>query len=791
MDPLPIHALRAEFDRRIDERRLVVSAPTGSGKSTEIPRWCPGRVLVVEPRRVACRALAQRVADLEGVPLGAAVGYRVKDERRAGDDTRILFATPGLVLRAWDEAARFDTIILDELHERSLDVDLLLALAMVRFAGRVIAMSATLDAERVARHLGAHHLRGEGRTYPLTVRHPPGGPLLPDAEGLPGRVGAALDASRDAPGDVLVFLPGKAEIAECARALGGRTEIDVVTLHGELSLDDQRRAFAASPAGRRKVILSTNVAETSLTIPGVGVVIDSGLVRQTRYHQGRGFLTLVPIADDSAAQRAGRAGRTGPGVAIRLWSPAARLAAVTPPEVYRESLVPMVLGAAACGARLRDLPLLDAPKEHALTAAEAELLALGALDASGITPRGRELYGLPLDASLGRLLLEARDAGALEDAIDLVAILTVNRPLHAHGARPAPGDDLRAAGCDVTAAIRALREGDPDAHGLSRVTLDLARATSRRLRRAHGLSPASERAAPVDRERLLRAAIAADPRSVHVARARGGITAWSNGGTEIELGRESAVASRKDVEAIVVLATRALGLGQGDTSVIVTCATPVSLKEMARLGLGRDRLAEVSLEGTTRIVARVERVYARRVIDSRDEVPTGDVAREALVTLLLRGSLFRAAIATARERLAAMALWAGLARVGIGRDPSALEGAPAAADAFDVEAWLRARVVALGVESGDDLAMLSARDFEAADVPAHVRAFLDRDYPRHVELGDAAYDAVYALGERSVTLRMVRGSRREPPPPGYLPRFPGLRVVVETGRTVRVVRERG
>ena len=750
---LPIQALRAELERRRSEARLVVSAPTGSGKSTEIPRWCEGRVLVVEPRRVACRALAQRVAELEGVPLGGVVGYRVKDEQRATKDTRIVFATPGLVLRAWEEVPRFDALILDEMHERSLDVDLLLALAMQRFKGRLIVMSATLDGDRVATHLGAHHLRGEGRTFPLTIRHLGSEPLLPDPRGLESRVAHALDSCRDAPGDVLVFLPGKGEISECARALRSRRDVEILELHGELSLDDQRRAFAASSL--RKVILATNVAETSLTIPGVGVVIDAGLVRQTRYHQGRGFLTLVPIADDSAAQRAGRAGRTGPGLVIRLWSAAARLAPVTLPEIHRESLVPLLLGAASCGADLAELPLLDKPKPHALEAAREELLALGAIDAaSAITVRGRAIFGLPLDAPLGRLLVEARDEECLDDAIDLVAVLATGRPLFLPGERPAISEDLRAGGCDVTACIRAVREGSAETHRLNRVTLELARATASRLRRAHEMPSSTQgpNGRAIDIDRLVRAAIAADARCVHVARTRGRSTMWSNGGTEVELGRESAAADAKGVEAIVVFASRAIGLGQGDTTVLVTCATPVSLKLLARLGLGRDRLAEVSLEGRTQIVARVERVYARKVIATRDEMPRGEVARDAMATLLLRGSLFRAAIDKTRERLVAMALWSALSTRGRGGRME-LDGAPAHVPSL--EEWVRERVGALGVDGGDDLALLSPIDFEAPDLPAHVRAYLDKEYPRTVQVGDATYEASFAMKEQSVTLRMV------------------------------------
>ncbi|HEU4408625.1 MAG TPA: helicase-related protein [Polyangiaceae bacterium] len=776
MSELPVYALRPEFERRRPERRLVLSSPTGSGKSTEVPRWFGGRVAVVEPRRVACRALAQRVAELEGAALGGEVGYRVRDENRAGEASRIVFATPGIVLRAFDEFCRFDAVVLDEFHERGLEVDLLLGLLLARYEGRLLVMSATLDGDRVAAHVGGPHLRAEGRAHPVAVRHVPGDDLLPDPRGLEARLGRALDLSRDDPGDVLVFLPGKGEIADAARWLGGRGDLSVVPLHGDLSLDEQRRAFA--PASRRKVIVATNVAETSLTIPGVGVVIDSGLVRQTRYHQGRGHLTLVPIAQDSADQRAGRAGRTGPGVAYRLWAQAAKLAPATPPEVHRESLVPLVLGAAACGLDAAALPLLDRPKDHALAAATDELRALGALDEAGaITPRGVELFGLPLDAPLGRLIVEARRSGGLEDAIDLAAALSVGRPLFVPG-QAAADDEPGAPDCDATALVRALRAGDPGGGALSRFALESARQASARLRRAHGLPERPEPDAPFDRERLARAALAADPRCAHVARPRGSALLYSNGGTELELGRESRVRrAREAPPAIAVLATRAVGLGRGETAVYVTCATPLTLGALVEAGLGRDRLAETRVEGG-RVVARVERVYARRVLATRDEVPRGEVAREALAALLVRGSVFRASVDLTRERLAAAALWAALAPIADGAPP----GAPAAVPT--VEQWAAERVAALGFESGDDFALLSPGDFEAPDLPADVRAWLDRDFPRSVRVGDATYEADYDAAARRVVLRKVRGARRDPPPPALLPRFPGLRVVVD-GRTLR------
>ncbi len=770
MSELPVYALRPAFERLRGERRLVLSSPTGSGKSTEVPRWFEGRVAVVEPRRVACRALAQRVAELEGSPLGGAVGYRVRDERRAGENTRLVFATPGIVLRAFDEFCRYDAIVLDEFHERGLEVDLLLGLLLARFEGRLLVMSATLDGDRVAAHLGGPHLRAEGRAHPVEVRHLPGDAGLPDPRGLDARLERALEAARGDPGDVLVFLPGKAEIAELARALAGRADLTVVPLHGDLSLDEQRRAFA--PSSRRKIIASTNVAETSLTIPGVGVVIDAGLVRQTRYHQGRGHLALVPIAQDSADQRAGRAGRTGPGVAYRLWGPTARLAPVTPPEVQRESLVPLVLGAAACGHAAADLPLLDPPKAYALAAATDELRALGALDATGrLTARGAELFALPLDPPHGRLLIEARRAGCLEDAVDLVAALSVGRPLFLPGGDGEPGG----AECDATALVRAVRAGDPADGTLHRFALESARLAAARLRRAEGLPARAEPDAPFDRERLARAALAADPRCAHVARRRGGGVAYGNGGTELELGRESRVRRAKEPPpAVAVLATRAASTVGGDATVFITCATPLSTRWMVEAGLGRDRLAEVRAE-RGRVLARVERVYAGRVLEERDEVPRGAIAREAVVALFARGSIFRPSLGPTRERLAAAALWAALA----GR-PGTPAGAPAAAPTL--EQWAAARVEALGVESGDDLALLSDADFLAPDLPPEARAWLDRDFPRTVNAGDAVYEADYDVPARKVTLRMVRGSRRDPPPPGLLPRFAGFRVAFAAGR---------
>ena len=785
MDELPIAALRSAFLDALGRGPVVVSSPTGSGKSTEVPRWCAGKVLVIEPRRVACRSLAARVADLESTRLGDTVGYVVRDEKLLSDATRIVFATPGIALRDAKLVESAQTVVLDEFHERSLDVDLLLALLMRQRKNGLVVMSATIDGERVARHVNGVYLAAEGRTFPVDVRYLEQGDALPDPNDLTARVVRALASAAGDPGDILVFLPGKAEIEGCRRALEGGAggNFTVVPLHGGLTLDEQRTAFERTRG--RKVILASNVAETSLTIPGVGVVIDSGLVRQTRYHDGRASLVLAPIADDSAAQRAGRAGRTAPGVCYRLWSAAARLAKATLPEIHRESLVPLVMSAAAWGARPEDLALLDPPKPYALEAARADLEAWGAIAKDGtLTEGGRGLFALPLDAPLARLLVEAARTGCLDDTIDLVAALAVGRPIFLPGPAPEePRDDLRLGGCDATALVRAVRIGRPDVHRVSAFAVEEARRVRTRLRRDHRLGDTPLRDGPFDRDALLRTAMAADPRVVHVARPRGRDVAFSNGGTELELARESAVRNVRDVEALVVFDTRAFGAGNA-TRLLVTCAAAVPIAWIAKAGLGHDRLGAVRLE-SGRVMAKVERIYAKRVIATRDEVPTGDVARAAIAELFTRGSLFKDALASTRERLAFRGLAAKLAVRG---HPA---GLPSKEPVPGVDEWVALRIIELGVESGEDLAMLSAADLTAPDIPFEVRHTLEKEFPRVVSVGDAVYAADYDLDANQVMLRMVKGNRREPPPLGYLPRFPGLRICVESARGITVLRQRG
>jgi len=797
---LPITPL---LPRILDAARagpVVVSAPTGSGKSTCVPSTLTalGRVLVIEPRRVACRALAMRVAELEGCRPGTDVGWIVRDEHRVADGARITFVTPGVALRLVQtgDADAYGAIVLDEFHERAFETDLLLALLMERRArgitSALVVMSATLQGDRLAAHLGGVHLVGEGRTFPIAVRHLPGDANLPTKRELEARLLAALDAVVDDPGDVLVFLPGKAEIARAAQALeprGGRLEVR--TLHGDMPLSEQGDVLRPRPDGARKrrVVLATNVAETSLTIPGVGVVIDSGLVRGMVYRAGRGYLALLPIAKDAAEQRAGRAGRLGPGVCVRLWSPKAALDDHTPPEIHRGSLVALVLAALACSPRGMDLPWLDRPKSFAVTAALSELAALGCVTNGVITEAGRRLFALPLDVGLGRLLTQgALEPGLSEPTLLLAAALSAGRSIFRKRDALSPfggdrGGDKRAHGCDAEALIAAMRgttEADLDPKAMSE-----ARAAADRYRKlGFGDTRAS---GPLPRRALAELLVRVWPGSAHVRKDRGkGRYGWAAGGTEMELDPESAVRAA-DAEAVIVLDSRAVAAQGMSSGLVITAAMPVPLAWLAAMDLGEEEASAPTLsEG--KVVVTVSRMYAGRVLATREAEPSGDAARRAVRDLVLAGRCMKGVLPALEERydLAALAVQVALTdqgapAVGVAR-PTTL---PPLSD------WLLARLTELGLESGHDLALLDAEDILPPRPPDDVLELVRRQYPRTLDIGDARYRIEYRLGERSAIFHQVGGTRKDAPSAMHLPRLVGLRLFWEHKNRVQPIPGRG
>jgi ATP-dependent helicase HrpB len=448
-------------------RNAVVVAPPGAGKSTVVPLalldepWASSkRIVMLEPRRLATRAVAERMAATLGERVGDTVGFRMRLETRVGKRTRIEVVTEGVFTRMLQSDPALEgiaAVLFDEYHERSLhaDVGLAFALDAQRHLApelRVLAMSATIDGARVAELLGgAPVIESRGRMFPVDVRYVGKGlPTLPGGlEPLDLPVARAVHrALADSTGDLLVFLPGAGEIRRVERRL--REEfaldagVDVLPLYGELRPEAQDAALAPARSGRRKVVLATNIAETSLTIDGVRVVVDAGLERRSMFDpvSGMSRLETQRIARASAEQRAGRAGRTAPGVCYRLWSESAdrSLAAYAAPEIAVADLVPLALDLAAWGTSAGELRWLDPPPAATLAGARDLLTRLGALDAGGrITRHGRAMQALAAHPRLAHMLLRAREHGAPAAAARLAALLS-ERDLLRSGGRERDSD---------------------------------------------------------------------------------------------------------------------------------------------------------------------------------------------------------------------------------------------------------------------------------------------------------------------------------------------------------------
>jgi ATP-dependent helicase HrpB len=443
---LPVTAALPALQGALGERgSAVLVAPPGAGKTTLVPLalleapWRrDGRIVVLEPRRLAARAAARRMAELLGEEPGGTVGYAMRMESKVSSRTRILVATEGILARMIlddPELSGVSAVLFDEFHERSLDADFGLALALdvqgaLRPDLRLLVMSATLDGARVARLLGdAPVVESQGRSFPVETRYAERAAGTPVEEAVAGSVRQAL---AEESGSVLAFLPGQREIERTAALLEGRVaaDVDIVPLYGNLDGRAQDAAIRPAPAGRRKVVLATSIAETSITIDGVRVVIDSGLARLPKYEPSTGLTRLetVRVSRASADQRAGRAGRTQPGVAIRLWraEQTAALPAFPPPEILEADLSGLVLDCAAFGvADPATLAFLDPPPAPALAEARALLKTLDAIDEAGrLTPAGAAMRKLALPVRLAHMVAVAAGQGQADEAARLAVLLT-------------------------------------------------------------------------------------------------------------------------------------------------------------------------------------------------------------------------------------------------------------------------------------------------------------------------------------------------------------------------------
>ncbi len=468
---LPVAQRAADIEAAIRAHPVViVCGETGSGKTTQLPKIClaagrgeRGLIGHTQPRRIAARAVATRIAHELGQPVGEAVGYKVRFTDHTRPDAYVKLMTDGILLAETQgdrELDAYDTIIVDEAHERSLNIDFLLGYLKQLLARRpdlkLVITSATLDAERFARHFGtggkpAPVIEVSGRTYPVEVRYRPlagGGDVgatgsdkeADDEEELEEAiVGAAEDLWREGAGDILVFLPGEREIRETGdllrRGLARRpyaAALEILPLFARLSVNDQQRVFA--PSAGRRIVLATNVAETSLTVPGIRYVIDAGLARMKRYsvRNKTTLLQIEKVSQAAANQRAGRCGRVQDGICVRLYAEddfAAR-PRYTEPEILRSSLASVILRMAAL--ELGDVaafPFVEPPPARAIADGYQLLQELGAVDAQrALTPLGRDLARLPLDPRIGRIVIAARDAGCLAEALVIASALAVPDP---------------------------------------------------------------------------------------------------------------------------------------------------------------------------------------------------------------------------------------------------------------------------------------------------------------------------------------------------------------------------
>ncbi|MFM2620427.1 helicase-related protein [Vibrio owensii] len=772
MSQLPIDSLQAEFDQLVNHHHLVVEAETGSGKSTRLPLWAAnhGRVLVIEPRRIACTSLAEFLAEQSGQPLGKQIGYAIKLHAHYDEKTKVVFVTPGVALRwfAEDKLASFDIVMVDEFHERRWDIDLLTAILKQEKLHRLIVTSATLEGEKLANYLDAKRLRSEGRCFPVTVTH-----RSMDSRYLPNKKGCENDVVRtvkealeDEEGDILVFLPGRKEITQCAQMLQSIDDVIVVKLHA--SVGDEERHRALTVQKQRKVVLATNVAETSLTIPNIRVVIDSGLERRTVQRNGRTALTLSNISKASAAQRMGRAGRVAEGACIRLFGEHAPLELVTPPELHREELVEPMLAAACCGYRLSELSFLDSVPEKSLNSALQTLQGMEAIDEQGdITEHGEKVYPLPIDALFADLVTRIQTKSEREAMIDLAAALSVPAQLY----QLQGGESAEALaqeepfGCDASLMIRLVRGEQLSGINLDASVLEEAQGLAKQMREVFEL-PDLEVASRYKRDELTKAIATLHPELVFVRRERRR-DALGNGLMEMMVGRNSRFPEKS--EAALVLDSHSVpGRGVKQTLNLASVMLPVSLNLLRELELGEWQQGETNYEEEAPR-ATMHLIYAGRTICNEYQALEGEVAVQSIVEMIEDETLLPGFAPLRKQQIQHWKIYNAL-----GLNPEPIEKTEL--DGLSFATWLVEQLETLGVESVEDIELFEADDIPFEGIPDWEYQDFAEQFPLKLILAELKLDVEYFVSRKLVHVIYTEGSRKGDPKRWELPRWAGWKV---------------
>ncbi|WP_061040189.1 helicase-related protein [Vibrio coralliirubri] len=780
MSLLPIDAYQSVFHEQIVNSHLVVEAETGSGKSTRLPLWASqhGRVLVVEPRRIACTSLAKYLAQQSGEKLGSKVGYAIKLESGYNEQTDVVFVTPGIALR-WlseDGLASFDVIVVDEFHERRWDIDLLVAILKQKASHRLVITSATIEGERLAQYLDANRISCEGRTYQVEIEHRANeSRTLPDIRYLEQRIAEEVNHQLIASsGDMLVFLPGKKEIVQCEQALAKNPDIQVVKLHASVS--DRERDLALSGRnintegnGLRKVILATNVAETSLTIPDIGVVIDSGLERRTVQRNGRTTLMLKFISRASAKQRAGRAGRVMDGVCVRLYGEHAALELVTPPELQREELTEPMLAAACCGAPLESLLFLDPIPEKSLNSATQTLLTMEAINADHqITEHGKKLYPLPIDALYADIVTRIKTKVLKEAMVDLTAALSVPARLYQ---LPNNAEHLEALaqqekeGCDLSLLIQIVR-GREYAHlDIDQQALNEAQGLSKQMREVFEL-PQLEVASRFQRIELLKTIVNLHPELVFVRRLKRK-EAFANGSLEVVLGRQNRFPD--NAQAMLVLDTHSLpGRGVKQTLTLATVTAPIPLELLIDAELGEWEQGETVVNDDG-VFTEMALVYAGRTITTKLVAAEGQLSLKPIVDLVLNGDQLPG---FAKARTQEIKHWQLYVKLGLDEQTQYTPEI----ESINFELWFIEQLEVLGVTDVNELEMFEHDDIPFDGIPTWLYSEFSEKYPFALSLADLQLDVEYLPARKLIYVHYQSGSRKLSPKRWELPTWSGWRI---------------